>query len=107
MEGIGWVAFAAVLVVGIGSVHLGEILLKQVLPHVGGWLTGRAGLAPQGELADIRREMEAARREISRLRTLEEEVGRLQVQVELLEKLLDSGGSPDAVATLRHEATNS
>jgi hypothetical protein len=106
MEGIWWVALAAVLVVGISSVHLGEILLKQVLPHVGGWLTGRTRLVSQGEMATIRREIEAARREISRLSTLEDEVGRLHVQVEFLEKLLDRGGSQEAVATFSAAGSN-
>jgi len=92
MEGIWWVAFAAVLVVGVTSAHLAEILLKQISLHFGEWLKGKAGSAPRGEMADIRRALEASRREIARMRTLEEEVGRLQVQLGFLERLLDSGG---------------
>jgi len=99
MEGIWWVAFAAVLVVGVSSFHLAEILLKQISPHFGEWFRGKAGSAPRGEMADIRRALAASRREIARMRTLEEEVGRLQAQVGFLERLLDSRGSQNPATT--------
>lgn len=88
MEGIWWVAFATVPVVGVSSAHLAEILLKQISPHFGEWLKRKAGSEPRGELADIRRALEASRGEIDRLQTLEEEVGRLQAQVGFLEEVL-------------------
>lgn len=97
MEGIWWVVFAAILTIGITSAHLAEILVKQISPHVKGWLKGDTGSAPRGELADIRSELEASRREIARMRTVEEEVDRLQEQVEFLEQLLGSGRRSEPV----------
>ncbi|TVR61033.1 MAG: hypothetical protein EA422_13105 [Gemmatimonadales bacterium] len=88
MEGIWWVAFAAVLVVGVTSAHLAEILLKQISPHVGKWLNGNDGPAPRDKMAEMRKELDASRREIARLETLEEEVGRLKAQAGFLEEVL-------------------
>ncbi|TVR60585.1 MAG: hypothetical protein EA422_13645 [Gemmatimonadales bacterium] len=105
MEGIWWVAFAAVLGVGVTTAHLGEILLKQISPHFGEWFRGKAGSASRGEMADIRRALAASRREIARIRTLEEEVGRLQAQVGFLERLLDGRGSRNPVTTLPREGS--
>lgn len=89
MESIWSVAFAAVMVIGIGTATLGGIVLEHLLPTYFG-TRGDGKLEPpvQREVADLRKEVEASRREMDRLGTLEAQMGRVQERVDFLERLL-------------------
>lgn len=83
------VAFAAVMVIGVGAATLGGIVLEHLLPTYFGKRTdGKREPPVQRERAGLRKELDASRREIDRLETLEDQMGRVQERVDFLERLL-------------------
>lgn len=83
------VAFAAVMVIGVGAATLGGIVLEHLLPtYIGKRTDGKLEPPVQREVADLRKELEASRREMDRLGTLEAHMGRVQERVDFLERLL-------------------
>lgn len=89
MESMWSVAFAAVMVIGVGTATLGGIVLEHLLPTYFGKRGDRKREPPvQRELAGLRKELEASRREMDRLGTLEDHLGRVQERVDFLERLL-------------------
>lgn len=88
MEDMWSVAFAAVMVIGVGTATLGGIVLEHLLPAYFG-KRGDGKLEPpvQREVAGLRKELEASRREIDRLGTIEDHLGRVQERVDFLERL--------------------
>lgn len=89
MENMWSVAFAAVMVIGVGAATLGGIVLEHLLPTYFGKLTdGKLEPPVPREVADLRKELEASRREIDRLGTLEAQMGRVQERVDFLERLV-------------------
>jgi hypothetical protein len=89
MESMWSVAFAAVMVIGVGAATLGGIVLEHLLPTYFGKRTdGKLEPPVQREVADLRKELEASRRKIDRLETLEDHVGRVQERVDFLERLV-------------------
>lgn len=89
MDSIWPVVLTVVIVSGATAAHFGGIVLERFLPHFGKLTDGSPRAPDPGEVAALRTELEASQREVDRLRTLEDRVGRIQEQVQFLERLLE------------------
>lgn len=90
MESIWPVVLIVMVVFGATVTHLGGIVLERLLPQIGKRIAGDPGTPDRGEVAALRRELESSQQAVDRLDTVELRVNRLQEQIHVLERLLES-----------------
>lgn len=89
VDSVWHLVLIVVIVGGVTASHLGGVVLERVLPQFGNRVDGDPRLPDRGEVAALRRELNASHQGLDRLHQLEQQVDRIQEQLHFLESLLE------------------